>query len=132
MLDYLEDMAQFTAYVMLNPLGGDWRAELETMITNVIKRETLDIRKDIYALKATSLIGTESLARGRTATYAAALRYTPGPAYYLSAHGSNTTPGVSLSELARDREITIRLGDTEGVAHFCLMKSLEIKERAKK
>jgi hypothetical protein len=126
-LEYLKVIRELTVDLLKNPLGSDWRRELAEM-----KQETImEIRKEMHTVRiATAASKTESGPRVRS--YVEALKRAPGPAHFLSAHGSTSTPGVAPSELSRDREIIVKLGDADGIAHFRTMRSSEIKERAEK
>ncbi|KAJ6176717.1 hypothetical protein N7485_003631 [Penicillium canescens] len=126
-LEYLKVIRELTVDLLKNPLSVEWRRELAEM-----KRETImEIRKEMHAVRiATAASKTESGPRVRS--YVEGLKRAPGPAHFLSAHGSTSTPGVAPSELSRDRDIIVKLGDADGIVHFRSMKSSEIKDRAGK
>ena len=60
----------------------------------------------------------------RVRSYVEALKRVLGPAQFLSAYGSTSTPGVAPSELSRDRDIIIKLGDTDSIALLPIDKEL--------
>jgi hypothetical protein len=68
----------------------------------------------------------------RVRSYVEALKRAPGPAHFLSAYGSTSTPGVAPFKLSRDRDIIVKLGDADGIAYFRSIRSSEIKDRAEK
>ncbi|OQD64953.1 hypothetical protein PENANT_c401G09713, partial [Penicillium antarcticum] len=111
-LEYLKVIQELTADLLKNPMGEDWKKE-STELKTELREKTLTLQKDIYAIKA--------VRRGSTA-----------PAHFLSAHGSNSTQAASPSELSKDRDIIVKLGDSDGIAHFRTMRSSEIKDRAEK
>ncbi|KAJ6090873.1 hypothetical protein N7499_003587 [Penicillium canescens] len=130
-LEYLKVIRELTVDLLKNPLGVEWRRELAEM-----KRETImEIRKEMHGVRiatAASKTSTESGPR-RVLSYVEAVRRgTTAPAHFLSAHGSDSTQAASPSELWKDREIIVKLGDADGNAHFRSMKSSEIKDRAEK
>jgi hypothetical protein len=129
-LEHLKIVREFTVDLMKNPLGSDWRREFADM-----KQEIMELRKDVHGVRiATTAPASRSTVSGpRVRSYVEAVRRgTTAPAHFLSAHGSDSTQAASPSELWKDREIIVKLGDTDGIAHFRSMKSSEIKDRAEK
>jgi hypothetical protein len=131
-LEHLKIVRGFTVDLMKNPLGSDWRREFADM-----KQEIMELRKDVHGVRiATTAPASRSKEPGplgRVLSYVDAVRRgTTAPAHFLSAHGSNSTQAASPSELWKDREIIVKLGDADGIAHFRSMKSSEIKDRAEK
>ena len=129
-LEYLKTVRDLTVDLMKNPMGSDWRREFADM-----KQEIMELRKDVHGVRiatAASKTSTDSGPR-RVLSYVEAVRRgTTAPAHFLSAHGSDSTQAASPSELWKDREIIVKLGDADGIAHFRSMKSSEIKDRAEK
>ncbi|KAJ6003544.1 hypothetical protein N7522_006236 [Penicillium canescens] len=100
-----------------------------------MKQEIMEIRKDMHGVRiATAAASKTSTESGpRVLSYVKAVRRgTTAPAHFLSEHGSNSTQAASPSELSKDREIIVKLGDADGIALFRSMKSSEIKDRAEK
>ncbi|OGE48058.1 hypothetical protein PENARI_c033G09528 [Penicillium arizonense] len=104
-LEHLKIVREFTVDLMKNPLGAEWRREFADM-----KQEIMEIRKDMHGVRIATAASktTESGPRVRS------------------------TQAASPSELWKDREIIVKLGDADGIAHFRSMKSSEIKDRAEK
>jgi hypothetical protein len=131
-LEYLKVIRELTVDILKNPLGSEWRREFADM-----KQETImEIRKEMHAVRiATAAPASRSTESGprRVLSYVEAVRRgTTAPAHFLSAHGSDSTQAASPSELWKDREIIVKLGDADGIAHFRSMKSSEVKDRAEK
>ncbi|KAJ6013060.1 hypothetical protein N7522_003415 [Penicillium canescens] len=84
----------------------------------------MELRKDVHGLRiATAASKTSTESGPRVRSYVEALKRAPGPAHFLSAYGSTSTPGVAPSELSRDREIIVKAGDTDDITLFRSMKS---------
>ncbi|KAJ6013187.1 hypothetical protein N7522_003542 [Penicillium canescens] len=128
-LEHLKAVRELTVDLMKNPMGADWRREFADM-----KQEIMEIRKDMHGVRiATAASKTSAESGPRVRSYVEAVRRgTTAPAHFLSAHGSDSTQAASASELWKDREIIVKLGDADGIAHFRSMKSSEIKDRAEK
>ena len=128
---------ELTADLLKNPMGEDWKKEFAELKTE-IREKTLTLQKDIYAIKVVTTMAlasrfSEPGPSGRVLLYVEAVRRgTTAPAHFLSAYGSTSTLGVTPSELSRDRDIIVKLGDSDGIAHFRTMRSSEIKDRAEK
>jgi hypothetical protein len=128
-LEYLKVIRELTVDLLKNPLGSDWRRELAGL-----KQETImEIRKEMHAVRIATAASKTTESGPRVRSYVEAVRRgTTAPAHFLSAHGSDSTQAASPSELWKDREIIVKLGDADGIAHFRSMKSSEIKDRAEK
>ncbi|KAJ6013184.1 hypothetical protein N7522_003539 [Penicillium canescens] len=127
-LEHLKVVRDFTVDLMKNPMGADWRREFADM-----KQEIMELRKDIHGVRIATAASKATESGPRVRSYIEAVRRgTTAPAHFLSAHGSDSTQAASPSELWKDREIIVKLGDADGIAHFRSMKSSEIKDRAEK
>ncbi|OQD79093.1 hypothetical protein PENANT_c062G11803, partial [Penicillium antarcticum] len=133
-LKYLKVIQELTADLLKNPMGEDWKKEFAELKTE-LREKTLTLQKDIHAIKVATLAPASSRSgpSGRVLSYVEAVRRgSTAPAHFLSAHGSNSTQAASPSELSKDRDIIVKLGDSDGIAHFRTMRSSEIKDRAEK
>jgi hypothetical protein len=61
-----------------------------------------------------------------------AVKGAPPPAHFLSSHGSVSTTPAAPSELLHDRQIIVKLGDSDGIKRFRTMTSAEITKTAEK
>lgn len=105
-ISYLKSVEELTADLLKNPWGADWRAEFSQL-----RQETLEMRKDLNAVRIAAERQVHGPSRTGTSTFASIVRGAPAPAHHLSAHGSNSSAGVTASEVAQDREVTVRLND---------------------
>lgn len=96
---------------------------------DALRQETLQIRQDINAVR----ISTDA-PQNRARSFADAVRQgrPPAPAHHLSAHGSDSSPGITRSELGEDREVIVHLGDTDAVKRYRGLTAKDVKRRAEK
>ncbi|KAJ5953702.1 hypothetical protein N7454_000598 [Penicillium verhagenii] len=115
--NYLKIVEELMGDLLQNPWGADWRAEFSTL-----RQETLEMRKDLTQVKiaAERQIQAQSQSQSRHAgpsTFASVVRGAPAPAHYQSSHGSSSA-AVTASEIAQDREVTVRLNDAAAVNQY--------------
>lgn len=125
-LQYVKNMQALTLELVKNPWGADWKKDIDAL-----RQETLQIKQDINTVR----ISTDpSQPQNRARSFADAVRQgcPPAPAHYLSAHGSDSSPGITRSELGEDREVVVRLGDDDAVRRFRGMTAKDIKRRAER
>lgn len=112
---YLQTVKDLTSDLLQHPIAEPLtalRAEF-----NLLRSDTVAIRQELTALRMSS--ERQSIAHQLgPASYANALRGAPPPAHHLSSHGSSSSAGVSPPDLAREREVTVRLNDRALVERF--------------
>jgi hypothetical protein len=124
-VQYLQGIIELTQDLVNNPLGEDWKRHFEQL-----HQASRDIKQELHAARFSAATAQASERTGRVSSYVEKLKRAPGPAHFLSAHGSTSTPGVAPSELSKDRDIIVKLGDANGIARFRTMRSAEIKKAA--
>ncbi|OQE11198.1 hypothetical protein PENFLA_c078G05909 [Penicillium flavigenum] len=123
-LEYLKSIQELTTDLIKNPIGQDWKQQFEQL-----RQETNQIKQDIHTVRiATSVVSLSA----RVRSYADTARNAPPPTHFLSSHGSLSTNPVSPSDLAKDRQIIVKLGDTDRVRRFRALTSAEITKAAEK
>jgi hypothetical protein len=107
-VQFLQNAAKATDYALRNPLGADWRTAVSEL-----RAEIIDLRKDVKAYTANT---TSTTTANRIASYAQAAARAPPPGQ-ASSNGTST-PGVTPTELQKDREVIIKLGSKEAIQQF--------------
>lgn len=110
-ISYLKNVEELTADLLKNPWGADWRAEFSQL-----RQETLEMRKDLTAVRAAA--ERQMPSRVGTSTFASIVRGAPAPAHHLSSHGSASSAAATASEVAQDREVTVRLNDLAAASQY--------------
>ncbi|CAG8908412.1 unnamed protein product [Penicillium nalgiovense] len=124
-LEYLKSIQELTTDLIKNPIGQDWKQQFEQL-----RQETSQIKQDIHAVRiATATVAGPST---RVRSYVDAVKNAPPPTHFLSSHGSMSTSPATLSDLAKDRQIIVKLGDADGIRRFRAMTSAEITKAAEK
>ncbi|OQE08720.1 hypothetical protein PENFLA_c128G00361 [Penicillium flavigenum] len=123
-LEYLKSIQELTTDLIKNPIGQDWKQQFEQL-----RQETSQIKQDIHAVRIATSVASPS---ARVRSYADAARNAPPPTHFLSNHGSMSTNPASPSDLAKDRQIIVKLGDTDRVRRFRTLTSAEITKAAEK
>ncbi|KAJ1706369.1 hypothetical protein NYO67_11485 [Aspergillus flavus] len=112
--DLTEELAQ-------TPLSGDLRAVLE------------EIRRTTYRIEKSANEQTIAISHlPPTARWAESTRQAPPPSARSFSHGSNSTPAATPSELGKDCEVIVKLGDSATVETFRKLKHTEIRLRAER
>jgi hypothetical protein len=112
--DFLKGMEALTKDLLLTPLQTDWQAELAA------------IRKDMQDTKT----AVEPPARQTVRSFADQARMAPAPVHYLSSSSSSGSAPARASDIARDREVVVCLGDRSQVSLYRRMTSAELTKRA--
>ncbi|KAJ5195635.1 uncharacterized protein N7498_009073 [Penicillium cinerascens] len=125
-LQYVKDIEILTLDLVRNPWGADWKKEIEGL-----RQDNLQIRQDINAVRISTDV---SQPQNRTRSFAEAVRQgrPPAPAHHLSTHGSGSSLGITRSELGKDREVIVKLGDEDAIKRYRGMTAKDIKRRAKR
>jgi hypothetical protein len=119
-VQFLQNAARATDHALRHPLGMDWKASIHEL-----KTEILDLRKEVKAQITTSITTTN-----RIATYAQAAARAPPPGH-ASSNGTST-PGITPTELRKDREVIVKLGTKEAIQRFRSMTPKKIKDKAER
>ncbi|OQD91341.1 hypothetical protein PENSOL_c055G01739, partial [Penicillium solitum] len=115
-LEYLKSIQELTADLIKNPIGQDWKQQFEQL-----RQETSQIKQDIHAVRiASSNVNANGNASGsnRIRSYVDAVKNAPPPTHFLSSHGSASTNPATPSDLIQDRQIIVKLGDSDGIKLF--------------
>ena len=114
-------VVQLASDLTETPLSGDLRQAVEE-----IRQATLRVEKSVHDQ------GIVISYLPSTARWADAARHAPPPGTVLSSYGTGSSPAATLSELSKDREVIVKLGDADTVKIFCCLTSAEIKQQAEK
>ncbi|KAJ6084342.1 hypothetical protein N7486_011142 [Penicillium sp. IBT 16267x] len=112
-ISYLKTVEELTGDLLKNPWGADWRAEFSQL-----QQETLEMRKDLNAVRIAAERQVHGPSRAGTSTFASVVRGAPAPAHHLSSHGSSSSGVVTASEVAQPREVTVRLNDQAAASQY--------------
>ncbi|CAG8122318.1 unnamed protein product [Penicillium nalgiovense] len=124
-LEYLKSVQELTTDLIKNPIGQDWKQQFEQL-----RQETSQIKQDIHAVRiATATVAGPST---RVRSYVDAVKNAPPPTHFLSSHGSASTNPATPSDLLQDRQIIVKLGDSDGVKRFRTYTPAEITKLAEK
>ncbi|CAG8128391.1 unnamed protein product [Penicillium nalgiovense] len=124
-LEYLKSVQELTTDLIKNPIGQDWKQQFEQL-----RQETNQIKQDIHAVRiATATVAGPST---RVRSYVDAVKNAPPPTHFLSSHGSTSTNPASPSDLLQDRQVIVKLGDSDGVKRFRTQTPAEITRTAEK
>ncbi|KAJ5358308.1 uncharacterized protein N7496_010721 [Penicillium cataractarum] len=115
-VNFLRQVEDLTKDLLSTPLT-DWQQELEAL--------RRDLKQEIQAVKA----AVEPPVRQTVRSFADMVRTMPAPAHYLSSSSSSSSP-TRPSEVARDREVVVCLGDRSQVSVFRRLTSAELTKRA--
>ncbi|KAK4861010.1 hypothetical protein LT330_010798 [Penicillium expansum] len=127
-LDYLKSIQELTADLIKNPIGQDWRQQFEEL-----RQETSQIKQDIHAVRiASSNANANPSGSNRIRSYVDAIKSAPPPTHFLSSHGSASTSPATPSDLIQDRQIIVKLGDSDGIKLFRTRTPAEITKLAEK
>ncbi|KAJ5393047.1 hypothetical protein N7465_012021 [Penicillium sp. CMV-2018d] len=127
-LDYLKSIQELTADLIKNPIGQDWKQQFEQL-----RQETSQIKQDIHAVRiASSNINANATASNRIRSYVDAVKAAPPPTHFLSSHGSASTNPATPSDLIHDRQIIVKLGDSDGIKYFRTQTPAEITKLAER
>ncbi|OQE58359.1 hypothetical protein PENNAL_c0376G05773, partial [Penicillium nalgiovense] len=95
-----------------------------------LRQETSQIKQDIHAVRiATATVAGPST---RVRSYVDAVKNAPPPTHFLSSHGSASTNPATPSDLLQDRQVIVKLGDSDGIKHFRSQTPAEITKLAEK
>jgi hypothetical protein len=125
-LDFLKGIQELTADIIKNPIGQEWRQQFEQL-----RQETSQIKQDIHAVRIAS---SNPIAAGsnRIRSYVDAIKSAPPLTHFLSTHGSASTNPATPSDLLQDRQIIVKLGDSDGIKLFRTRTPAEITKLAEK
>ncbi|KAJ5186137.1 hypothetical protein N7472_010977 [Penicillium cf. griseofulvum] len=124
-LGYLKSVQELTTDLIKNPIGQDWKQQFEQL-----RQETSQIKQDIHAVRiATATVAGPST---RVRSYVDAVKNAPPPTHFLSSHGSASTNPATPSDLIQDRQVIVKLGDSDGIKHFRSQTPAEITKLAEK
>lgn len=124
-LEYLKSIQELTTDLIKNPIGQDWKQQFEQL-----RQETSQIKQDIHAVRiSTATVAGPNI---RVRSYVDAVKNAPPPTHFLSSHGSASTNPASPSDLIQDRQIIVKLGDSDGIKHFRTQTSAEITKLAER
>lgn len=127
-LDYLKSVQELTADLIKNPIGQDWKQQFEQL-----RQETSQIKQDIHAVRiASSNVNANASGSNRIRSYVDAVKNAPPPTHFLSSHGSASTHPATPSDLLQDRQIIVKLGDSDGIKLFRTRTPAEITKLAEK
>ncbi|KAJ5212863.1 hypothetical protein N7449_000032 [Penicillium cf. viridicatum] len=127
-LDYLKSIQELTADLIKNPIGQDWKQQFEQL-----RQETSQIKQDIHAVRiASSNVNANASGSNRIRSYVDAVKHAPPPTHFLSSHGSASTYPATPSDLLQDRQIIVKLGDSDGIKLFRTKTPAEITKLAEK
>ena len=124
-LDFLKSTQDLTADLIKNPIGQDWKQQFEQL-----RQETSQIKQDIHAVRIATTTANGPSTRIRS--YVDAVKNAPPPTHFLSSHGSASTNPAAPAELVHDRQIIVKLGDSDGVKRFRTYTPAEITKLAEK
>ncbi|OQE60176.1 hypothetical protein PENNAL_c0312G08395, partial [Penicillium nalgiovense] len=119
---------ELTADLIKNPIGQDWKQQFEQL-----RQETSQIKQDIHAVRiASSNVNANASGSNRIRSYVDAVKHAPPPTHFLSSHGSASTYPATPSDLLQDRQIIVKLGDSDGIKLFRTKTPAEITKLAEK
>jgi hypothetical protein len=81
---------------------------------------------------ASSNINANAGGSNRIKSYVDAVKNAPPPTHFLSSYGSASTKPASPSDLIQDRQIIVKLGDSDGIKYFRAQTPAEITKLAEK
>lgn len=125
-LEYLKSIQELTADLIKNPIGQDWKLQFEQL-----RQETSQIKQDIHAVRIASS-NVNASGSNRIRSYVDAVKNAPPPTHFLSSHGSASTNPATPSDLIQDRQIIVKLGDSDGIKHFRAQTPAEITKLAER
>ncbi|OQE08716.1 hypothetical protein PENFLA_c128G07575 [Penicillium flavigenum] len=123
-LEYLKSIQELTTDLIKNPIGQDWKQQFEQL-----RQETSQIKQDIHAVRIAS---SNVSAPNRIRSYVDAVKNAPPPTHFLSSHGSASTNPATPSDLLQDRQVIVKLGDSDGTKVFRTRTPAEITKLAEK
>ena len=127
-LDYLKSIQELTADLIRNPIGQDWKQQFEQL-----RQETSQIKQDIHAVRiASTNANANASPSNRIRSYVDAVKAAPPPTHFLSSHGSASTNPATPSDLIQDRQIIVKLGDSDGIKYFRAQTPAEITKLAER
>ncbi|CAG8410143.1 unnamed protein product [Penicillium salamii] len=124
-LEFLKSTQDLTSDLIKNPIGQDWKQQFEQL-----RQETSQIKQDIHAVRIAAT--TVNRPSTRTRSYVDAVKNAPPPTHFLSSHGSASTNPAAPNELVHDRQIIVKLGDSDGVKRFRTHTPAEITKLVEK
>ncbi|KAJ6117914.1 hypothetical protein N7523_005742 [Penicillium sp. IBT 18751x] len=123
-LQFVKNMQSLTLDLVKHPWGADWKKA-----NDALRQETLQIKQDTNAARISA---DSSQHQNRTRSYADTIRQgcRPASAHSLSAHGSDSSAGITRSELGEDREVIVHLGDADAVKGYRSISTKDMETRA--
>jgi hypothetical protein len=124
-LEYLKSIQELTTDLIKNPIGQDWKQQFEQL-----RQETSQIKQDVHAVRIATATAAGPSTRVRS--YVDAVKNAPPPTHFLSSHGSASTNPATPSDLLQDRQVIVKLGDSDGIKHFRAQTPAEITKLAER